>query len=70
MRPAVELLNGNEATARAVRLAAPQVIPVYLITPPDGTSWISPRRWPERPPPCAPFFPLPLEGRRGLLCVA
>ncbi len=28
-----ELLSGNEAAARAVRLAAPQVIPAYPITP-------------------------------------
>ena len=29
----VELLTGNEAAARAVRLAKPQVIPTYPITP-------------------------------------
>ncbi len=33
MKPTLELLSGNEAAARAVRLAAPQVIPVYPITP-------------------------------------
>ena len=33
MPPRRELLTGNEAVARAVRLAAPQVIPTYPITP-------------------------------------
>jgi pyruvate/2-oxoacid:ferredoxin oxidoreductase alpha subunit len=29
----VELLTGNEAAARAVRMSKPQVIPTYPITP-------------------------------------